>query len=228
MTVLDLARRLPGIADLREHCRALAMLEAVVSPEWASRYYSFNSAWAPGQQTASMRDGSGSEWSIVFSAAGAYIRGFDHESPMSPYASGKDGPWPGVVDLVPAAFREFVAEPAFCDERRTPVLTVCLWRGNDDDRWQTGEIEFPEGRTDPDGADALFGLLTDRTPEAYLSFAEDSYEMAPDLAAVTDILGHRPLTAGLVHAVNPEVTLEELAADVAEIGYPGAAQGRGR
>jgi hypothetical protein len=33
MTVLDLARRLPGIAEMREHCQALATLEAVISPD---------------------------------------------------------------------------------------------------------------------------------------------------------------------------------------------------
>ncbi|MFE4802065.1 hypothetical protein ACFRFL_45945 [Streptomyces sp. NPDC056708] len=36
---------------------------------------------ADGEEMASMRNGSGDEYSIVFSAAGAYVRGFDHETP---------------------------------------------------------------------------------------------------------------------------------------------------
>jgi len=224
MTVLDLARQLPGIAELREHCRALATLEAVISPDWESRYYSFNSAWAPGQQMASMRNGSGNEWSIVFSAAGAYVRGFDHESPMSPYGSDNDEPWPGVLDAVPEAFREFVEEPAFCDEDGMPVVTACLWRGGDDDCWQTGEIEFPEERTDPDGADALFELLADRSPDAYIRFAEDYYETTLNPAAVTAVLSLQPLTAMLIATLNPDVRLEDLAADLAEIGNTAVAQ----
>ncbi|MEW1860557.1 hypothetical protein AB0399_09265 [Streptomyces sp. NPDC088194] len=225
MTVLDLARRLPGIAELREHCRALATLEAVISPGWESRYYSFNSTWARGQQMASMRDGSGNEWSIVFSAAGAYVRGFDHKSPMSPHGSGNDEPWPGVLDSVHEAFREFVEEPAFCDEDKMPVVTACLWRGGDDSCWQTGEIEFPEEGTDPDGADALFELLADRSPDAYIRFVEDHYETSPDPAAVTAVLGLQPLTATLVASLNPDVTVESLATDLAEIGYAVDAQG---
>jgi hypothetical protein len=48
--------------------------------------------------------------SIVFSAAGGYVRGFGHESAMSPY--GNDGePWPAVIDEVPEAFRPFVRDP---------------------------------------------------------------------------------------------------------------------
>jgi hypothetical protein len=37
-----------------------------------------------------MRDGSGGEYSVLFSAAGAYVRGFGHESPMSRYAQDGD------------------------------------------------------------------------------------------------------------------------------------------
>ncbi|MGW6505963.1 hypothetical protein ACWGCP_00065 [Streptomyces niveus] len=94
MTSCDVACRLPAIGDLRNLCRSLAVLDAILSPERECRYYSFNSAWAQGEEMASMRNGSGDEYSIVFSTAGAYLRGFDHEAPMSPYAN--DGEvWPG-------------------------------------------------------------------------------------------------------------------------------------
>jgi hypothetical protein len=106
-----------------------------------------------------------------------------------------------------------------------PVVTACLWRGGDDDCWQTGEIEFPEERTDPDGADALFELLADRSPDAYIRFAEDYYETSLDPAAVTALLSLQPLTATLVATLNPDVTLEDLTTDLAEIGYAADAQG---
>lgn len=79
--------------------------------------------------------GSGDEYAIVFSPAGAYIRGFDHESPLTPYHhEDVPAPWPGVVDSVPEPFRRYVDEPAFTDEDGTPVVTVCLWRGTADER----------------------------------------------------------------------------------------------
>lgn len=222
MTVLDVAGRLPGIAELREHCRALAILEAIISPDWESRYYSFNSAWAAGQQVASMRDGSGNEWSIVFCAEGAYVRGFDHESPMSPYAPDNDVPWPGVIDSVPDVFRQFVEQPAFCDEEGTPVVTACLWRQIGDGAWQTGDIDFPERHVDPDGADALFGLLVDRSADAYVRFAEDYYEIAVEPSAVAAVFAQQPLTTRLVAILNPEAPLDDLATDLAEIGCTSA------
>ncbi|MEV3962183.1 hypothetical protein AB0M34_14995 [Nocardia sp. NPDC050193] len=218
VTVHDVARLLPPIADLRNLCRALAMLDAILSPDRESRYHFFDAAGAAGEETASMSNGSGDEYSIVFAAAGVYIRGFAHESPMSPYRRDHE-PWPGVIDGVPDVFRPFVEEPAFTDENGVPVVTACLWRQMTDDRWRHGTIDFPSGHADPDGATGLFPLLVDRTPDAFQRFAEDYYEVAVDLAAVSGIYGLRPLDQELVSSLNGEVGLADLAPDIAEIGY---------
>ena len=224
MTVYDVARRLPTIAGLRDLSRSLAMLDAILSPEWQFRYYSFNASWADGEEMASMRNGSGDEYSIVFSAAGAYIRGFDHESPMSPYGR-SGGLWPGVIEDVPEIFRPFVEEPAFTDEADVPSVTACLWRGTTDDQWQHGTIDFPAGHADPDGATGLFELLVDPEPEAFRCFAEDYYEVTVDLEAVGQVYALRPLSQELVASLNPEINLADLTEDITEIGYPQPGQG---
>ncbi|KAK1177896.1 hypothetical protein B7755_006815 [Streptomyces sp. NBS 14/10] len=219
MTVHDIARQLPEIAVLQDHCRSMAMLEAVLSPEWADRYYSFDAHWSETDSMASMRNGSGDEYSIVFSTAGAYIRGFAHESPMSPYA--EDGPWPGVLDDVPEVFRACVEEPAFSDEDGMPVITACIWREPGDDGWKTGTIDFPEEATeDPDGAEYLFPLLVDRSAEAFQRWAEDYYEVPVNVQAIRHVLSSRPLNKGMVSALNAEITLTNLAEDITKIGYP--------
>lgn len=84
--------RLPALADLRNLCRSLAMLDAILSPERESRYPSFDANGAVGEEMASTRDGSGDEYSIVFSAAGGYVRGFGHETAMNPYGNGPRPP----------------------------------------------------------------------------------------------------------------------------------------
>ncbi|MEV0897083.1 hypothetical protein [Actinoplanes sp. NPDC049802] len=217
VTVHDVASALPDIAVLRQRCQALAMLDAIMSPEWESRYYSFDSRWAPGEQMASMRNGSGDAWSIVFSSAGAFIRGFDHESPMSP-ANNDDELWPGLVDAVPEVFSGCVAEPAFSFDG-TLEATVCLWRQQEDDRWHAGELDFPAG-DDPDGANRLFQVVVEGSPVAYQRFAEDYYETAVDVEGVGEIFALHPLTDGLVRRLNPDLVVADLAEDLAEIGYP--------
>ncbi|PJN24954.1 hypothetical protein [Kitasatospora sp. CB02891] len=226
MTVEHVAAALPSVAELQDHCRTLAVLDAILRPAWEDRYFGYDSRWdaAAGRHLASMRNGSGDEYAIVFEPAGAYVRGFAHEAAMSPYGH-DDQVWPGVLDDVPAAFAAQVAEPAFSDENGTPVVTACLWRETADPVWRHGAIDFPAG-PDPDGADALFALLTDRRPEAYHAHAEEYLEAGIDLAAVRAVFAGEPLTEDLVAALNSELTLADLAGDLAEIGHPAGTASR--
>jgi hypothetical protein len=51
------ATALPSISELRRLTQSLAMLDAIICPEWNSRYYSFNCNWSAGEAMASMRKG---------------------------------------------------------------------------------------------------------------------------------------------------------------------------
>ncbi|MEV6975841.1 hypothetical protein [Kitasatospora sp. NPDC093806] len=219
MSVHDIARRLPAVPVLRDRCRALATLEAVLAPDDPYRRHGFAGRPSPGRERAWMDNGAGDSYGIVFSAAGAFVHGFDHESPLSPYA-GDGTVWPGVLDAVPEAFRACVEELS-ADGDDVPEVTVCLWREAGDDRWRTGEVEFDEGHgDDPDGAGHLFGLLVEGTAEAYRDWAEDYHGRPVDLDAVRHIHALRPLTPGVVAALNPEVTLDRLRPAVEALGYP--------
>ncbi|MFF3685917.1 hypothetical protein [Streptomyces sp. NPDC002187] len=215
MTVHDAGDVLSNIPDLRNLCRSIAVAEVVLNPG-AYRCYSFDAKWSETEEIFSMRNGSGDEFDIVFSPAGAYIRGFDHESPMSPYAD--DSVWPGVLDSVPEVFRAYVQEPAFTDEDM-PRVTFCLWREADDDRWHTGRIDFPAG-SDPDGSEWMLDLLVDRTPEVFKSFAEDYYERPVDLEAVRHIYEQGPLRQDVVVQLNPDVSLSDVTKVAEAMGYP--------
>lgn len=114
--------------------------------------YAFTGRWREDEELASMDNGSGDEYSIVFTAAGAFIRGFDHESPMSPYGDDDYATWPGLVETVPREFAAQLTEPAFChDGGAGPFLTatVCLWRLHEDPVWRAGDIDFPGETEDP-------------------------------------------------------------------------------
>jgi hypothetical protein len=169
-----------------------------------------------------MRNGSGDDYAIVFSPAGAWVRVFAHESPMSPWGLEPPRPWAGVLDTVPTAFQACVQEPAFTLDG-VAMVTACLWRQTTDDRWHTGVIDFPAGQEDPDGSQWLLELLLEDSPEAYRRFAEDYYQpRSVDLAAVREVYALRPLTQPLVTALNDQPSLADLAHDIAEIGYPTA------
>lgn len=70
----------PSIAALRRLTRSLAMLDAILSPDWEFRYYSFNAAWGAGEMLASMRNGSGDYWFALFCREGVALHGLAHEA----------------------------------------------------------------------------------------------------------------------------------------------------
>lgn len=206
---------LPDVDGLRRLLQSLAMLDAILSPDWQYRYYSFNAAWSAGAQMGSMRNGSGDDFYAHFSSAGCWLKGFAHEYPMSPFRERSPRPWPGVLDAVPPEFAACLREPAFEAE----VVTFCVWRRYGELAWQVGPVAFPPAHPDPDGSEFLLAALDGR-PESYQSFAADYYERDVELAVIEHVYRHRPLTAAVVARLNSEVSPEELAADIAEIGYP--------
>ena len=101
---------LPSIAKLNRLTKSLAVLDAIIEAEWEYRHYSFNSKWGVGQEVASMRNGQGDEWFCVFSSVGVFLKGFDHESKMSPWSTEGRRVWPGVLDQIPEEFVLFAKE----------------------------------------------------------------------------------------------------------------------
>ena len=121
-TVHAIANLLPAPVELRAHLRALAVLDTAIADDPQYCYYTFDVAWGPGEEAALMENGSGDDFSVLFTPAGVLIRGFDHESAMSPYGTDDEQVWPGVIDEVPAALRPLLDEPAFCDEGINALL----------------------------------------------------------------------------------------------------------
>ena len=196
-------------------CRSIAMLDAILSPEWEYRYFSFNSNWdgTHGERMASMRNGSGDHYFAVFGRSGAIIKGFDHEALMSPWARTPQAVWPGLLDTVPKEFDGFLKEPAFSIND----TTFCLWRGAKDFSWSRGAINFPEG-ADPDGSANLLWML-DGDPNTYVNFAREYYERELSPGDVASIYGSLPVSKELVMRLNSGAAWDDVLIDAAEIGY---------
>ena len=204
-------REFPDIPAFRRLTRALAMLDAILSPEWEYRYYSFDSHWAEGEMMASMRNGSGDRWFALLSSAGVALHGLAHEYPMFRH----DAPRPGIFDSLPSEFHaNFLREPAF----DTANSTFCIWRRTSDDRWFSGAVQLPPG-DDPDGSAWLLSMLAGE-PRQYVQFAAEYYEREIDIAEVAAVYRHVPLTQALVRRLNPAIDFEALKEDISEIGYP--------
>lgn len=221
MTAEELAARLPDLPTLRAWWQSLAALDAIMSPDWDYRYFSFNASWGEQEKMASMRNGSGDDCSVTFTPQGAYLRGFDHEPPLSPWTRTPPSPFPGLLESVPAVLQAAAHEVAWQIDGVTAV-TVSLWRLADDDRWHAAHAEG-EASTLDDGSDWLLEVV-DGNPDTYLAFAEEYYEPEQPLdpSVVEHVFALRPLTVGQARRLNPDVDWDSLQSDLAEIGYPTA------
>lgn len=205
---------MPEPRSLMQLTKAIAMLDAIIQPDWEYRYYSYDSKWSLTENVASMRNGQGDQWFCVFGPPGVFIKGFDHESPMSSWSRNAGSVWPGVLDQVPSAFAFCVKEPAFSMDD----TTFCVWRGVDDVQWRTGNIDYPNGE-DPDGSAWMLALL-DGNPETYQVYAKGYFEREISVTLIRKIYDAMPLTPELVREINPDIAFADVLKDANVIAYP--------
>ncbi|XAY06116.1 hypothetical protein DSM112329_02979 [Paraconexibacter sp. AEG42_29] len=182
------------------------------------RYHRFDPRWSDTERHASMSDGGGDEYSIIFSPEGTYVRGFDHESALSPWTNEPPSVFPGLTDDVPATLRRHVDEPAFIISD-VPSISVCLWRERHATEWSFG-VATSDVEPDTDGgATELFSTLNG-DPTTYAEFATDYYEVELSIDAVEHVMQGRPLDAAVIRALNPEADVDTVLAEARDLGYP--------
>jgi hypothetical protein len=124
--------------------------------------------------------GSGDEASVWLPSAGCVVRGFDHESELSPWMADERRIWPGLLNGLPP---ELADGPRLNVHDGVEDLTFLLWWSGDGP-WQTGTLppEIP-GEGDLDGSHFLLNPLA--SDEGGLGFLTEVYET--DMP--TDVLG---------------------------------------
>jgi len=199
---------LPAAPALQRLAQALAVLDAINSPDWEYRYFSYNPAWGEHEALLEMRDGEGDQLLILFRPEGCVINGFSHEI----------APFPDKAQLtrgLPAAFHDFM----FGEPVSSLGTTCCLWY-TPALGWQTGTI------TDPDDGSADLLEMFDNDPATYAAWATEYYTDETDRkpitpAAVAPVYRHEVLTKAHVLALTDEAPdWSLLAADLQEIDYP--------
>jgi hypothetical protein len=205
---------LPSIPELIKRTKALAALDLIISPEWEYRYYSFNAKWGVGEQIASMRNGSGDDWFLIFHEDGwAGLKGLTHESDA--WSEGGPKLSAALQSVIPSALREFATEPAFSWNQ----TSFAYFREASSKGWTRANGLTSYSGLDASEGDVLSVLCVG--PEAYVTFARDYYEVEVPLEIATRIYNHAPMTCEVVKSLNSEVSLEDIETELREeIGYP--------
>jgi hypothetical protein len=198
---------LPDRQSLRRICKAISVLDAIISPEWEYRYHSFNAEWTEGEEFFEIRNGQGNHLLVLFREDGCVISGFapDYHQPDKKHLTAN----------MPLIFSEFI----FGEPVSTIGTTFCLWSAGTE-KWQTGKIKNHEN-----GSEEMLGIF-DGNPQTYIEWAseyfEDDYvnsELSFD--TVRKIYNGEVLTKNMVlYTVVEFEGWSKLQEDLEEIGYP--------
>ena len=198
---------IPSKTTLQQLCKAISVLDAILSPEWQYRYFSYQSQWSESEEFFEMRNGEGDHVLILFNEQGCVINGMAHEY----HSKEKEK----LTSSLPQVFHEFVyGEPA-----NSIGTTFCFWKLTEGD-WQTGIVEDPN-----DGSIEMLWWM-DNNPSTYANWAAEYYD-AEDLLnqealeAIKNVYAGNTLTREMVNSVAGEFEdWEQLTTDLQEINYP--------
>ncbi|MBM4360073.1 MAG: hypothetical protein FJ096_18360 [Deltaproteobacteria bacterium] len=190
---------LPPPEALERICKGLAVLDAILCEDWELRLFSFNAEWGAsrGERMASMRNGEGDSWFIVFSGVHAFFKAYWHEHErVDPTA---------IYDGLPTALEPHRHEPAFS----MSDVTFGGWYEPERGWTLRGTLEpFTEELSILTGATAVV--------HAYLA---SYFEVDVPLDAIEHVVAGEPLEDALVRRLAAGRSSESLRSDLDEIGY---------
>lgn len=171
----------------------------MMQDDWEFRYYSFNKAWNTRrkERMASMRNGEGDEWFMVFSPAGVFVKAFWHEYESEDVDT--------IFAGLPAKMEPQLKEGAFWIDG-DDALTFGGF--HDGKRWTL------RGNAKPMKND--LAILTGKAKH-YRAYAKQVHEIEVPLDAIDEILGGKRPDAKLVARINSDCTFTDLKDELAEI-----------
>jgi hypothetical protein len=215
VTARETADRLVAPTDLERISRAVAALDVVLMPERFDRLFAYQPDWTDSRRLATMDNGSGDQYQIVFEDGATVVRVFDHESELSPWMNPNGELADGLLDGLPDSLRPAIEEPSFRVVDSPPIeLTFCAW-------WTTGTSTWGAGTNASDGgASELMEVVLDATPVGYVRCTGDYLERKIASDEVAAFYELRPATAFSLRALNPSVDVKSALTELGEMGYP--------
>ncbi len=196
---------------LKDRMMLLSALDIILSTEDWLRTYRMQHVGSGDMCMGEVNNGAGDTIHMLWTCGGVLLKGFDHESPVSPHARDEYEVWPGMYDGVPDYMMELLEDEALEKED----VTFCMWREAGDTAWRMGNVNIPEAYDD--GASFLLGKLI-VTPEEYQDWAESCYELVISLEVVSQIFNGVPITTQMISALHPQRDVTEAIKELKQLG----------
>ena len=168
-------------SEIRHAMRCAATCDSIVTSDDWLRAFWYDEAWSMGIAMGKYDNGSGDHILAFFGEDGsAIIKGFDHESGISPHARDKYEVWPGIYDGVPPPLMNILQDDSVEHEE----VTFCVWT-IDGNTWLTGNPKIPAELDD--GSGWLLDMVQ-MTAEEFVEWGQSYYEDGFDRIGVDGVL----------------------------------------
>ncbi|NTV78935.1 MAG: hypothetical protein HGA25_07355 [Clostridiales bacterium] len=191
--------KLPDVKECKNKLKQLAAFDAVFSPEWENRYYSYDSLWYEGEEMASMRNGRGEHYFILFTDEKILMKGLERQSKcLSMKDFGKDMNLPEIL-------YQFMEQVAFLPDE----TSFCIWKFGQGAWNSITKITENELK--------ILGVLL-ISPEQYVQWVEDYYEITLSVEEVAALFQENVLHKKTCLQWNPHLDWDAFQKEAKEIG----------
>lgn len=158
-----------NVNKVKQSLKISAFFDELICEKGWFRCFEYKRNWKYNIDLAKYDNGGGDYFFTLFYEDSAIIKGFDHESEISPYFNEENRVWPGIYQNVPEKLLNILRD----DSLKKDEVTFCYWRSESDQIWNQGPVEFLNDEYD--GTELLLEQIF-ITPEDYIDWAKDYYE----------------------------------------------------
>lgn len=183
-----------SVSELKRRLRAASNCDALATEQVWLRTFTYTVDWQDAVDLAKYDNGRGDHVFVLFTAGGAaFIKGFDHESAVSPHSRDVFGTWSGLYHGLPESFGGLLKNEIFEAEE----ATFCCW-SEDGERWNTGTADIPPDLDDGSGW-MLYAIQKDASQYAEWakSYYGENFELIGIDRIVTEFHSGETSKAGL-------------------------------
>ncbi|MBY6915768.1 MULTISPECIES: hypothetical protein [Clostridium] len=202
--------------DLKVIFMKQAVLDIILQPQNKSwlRLTTFIKNFYTNVDVAKVDNGAGDHLYCIFSADGVIIKGFDHESDLSPYANEENNIAKGIYDQVPNKLLNLLDD----DTMEKDDVTFCIWQNSDETEWKQGNIILPKNcNKNEDGGKSFLLDYIFENEENWFEWATSYYGIDKNtFSYVESIYKGEPITEKIVQGINSERDYNEVKQEISE------------
>lgn len=213
MNINQTKEKFPQPETLLKRLTFYSIMDVIMNAgaEYDGSVYHCNTDWNAGVSLFTIDDGGGDHFHVLFSQDGCIIKGFGHESDLSPYNYEDDESYPDYrfYENCPHEFYELLDDESL--ER--DLLTFCAWHANEDGCWQAQSINaLADWR---DGSADFLEYVSNL--DEYADWLSAYYETDIYTETLLDLYNGAAITEDIISMLNPKADPDEVMAMVADV-----------